>query len=632
MSAFADGDVISAKVQQALANGVRLAIGRTLLDVATEVALKPGTTVTLQVNRSESGVTLRVVPPATGGTQPAERAAGNPPPRDPASNEQVPRAPLPRAPAPDAQAARPQAIADAAARQSGTPAGTASPPATPASAGQPRPATEPTAAQTPRQAPAGAVAADGARASQGETIRQPGPGTGAAAAGDKGGAGVARGSPAQTPVRAAPAPAPPAAAMPSAPNPGGNPGGATAAQAILAGPGGGAGATQGASPSAGQIASATSAAALAQPQQGTGEANAAASSGRSPATSPAQPGTARAGSAQTGTTQASVAGSATGDAVAITRAQSVAVQGGLGPLFAHLAAVLADPTRPRLDRPADAAARHLLGLRLPADALSDPQRLQAGVKASGTFLEAALGKGQAAQGDLKSALLALANALRDAGEDGATQVPARAPLPQAGKNETAPQPPERHAAPQPQRPSAPALPLTAGADDVLRQLAADTQGALARVRLLQIASLPDTNGGPRPDPASDAQPRVWQTEVPVAIGRETSVLGLRIEEERRKRSDGGQEPVWRVRFAVDLPQAGAISAAITYTAPRISVALWAEREETSQALAAEASALRDVLQAADLDVEALDIQTGIGPAGARAQKPGAPGRLVDREG
>lgn len=166
----------------------------------------------------------------------------------------------------------------------------------------------------------------------------------------------------------------------------------------------------------------------------------------------------------------------------------------------------------------------------------------------------------------------------------------------------------------------------------MRQLAADTQGALARVRLLQIASLPDLDAGPRPDGAGDAQPRVWQMEVPVAAGRETTVLAVRVEEDRRKRTGEREGPVWRVRFAIDLPEAGAISAAITYTAPRISVALWAEREETSRVLAAEASTLGDALRAAELDVEAVDVETGTGPAALRAQKPGSPGRYIDREG
>ncbi|MEZ5877665.1 MAG: hypothetical protein R3D43_07865 [Tepidamorphaceae bacterium] len=63
------GDVVTARVQQAVANTARLAIGRAVIDVLTQVALKPGTTVALQVQRSDSGVTLQVVQPEAGQAQ-----------------------------------------------------------------------------------------------------------------------------------------------------------------------------------------------------------------------------------------------------------------------------------------------------------------------------------------------------------------------------------------------------------------------------------------------------------------------------------------------------------------------------------------------------------------------------------
>lgn len=235
LSEFADGDVISARVQQSLANGVRLAIGRTLLDVATQVPLKPGTTVRLVVNRSQSETTLRLLPEDTGArqspSQPARPSSAAQVPGQTAAAQALGNRTLP------AQAVPPQSTAHSAPVQAGasgppTEAGgqlATQSPAAPKAA----PAARSAAAQTPAAGPApGGSTTAGPTQAQGLESRQisssiaelPAAGS---SAGDSSRAGA-------QPVRGS---APPASAN-SAPAAGGQPGiappFATAARTIAA--------------------------------------------------------------------------------------------------------------------------------------------------------------------------------------------------------------------------------------------------------------------------------------------------------------------------------------------------------------------------------------------------------------
>lgn len=303
------------------------------------------------------------------------------------------------------------------------------------------------------------------------------------------------------------------------------------------------------------------------------------------------------------------------------RSQAATIQTGLAPLFANLSAVLAQPDKGRLDRNVETAARQLLGLRLPAADAGDATKLQKALQSSGLFKESLLARGlPPAEGDLKAALLSLRSILREVLDPAATRLP-------AGNARSQP-PPERDGNPQAQRPSASTLPSNADTQTVLRQLAGDTEGALARMRLLQMASLPDADGIPRQESSEQSQ-RVWQAELPLGDGRETRTLGIRIERDGRGRKGDQEAPVWRVRLALELEDAGPVSVAIAYSTPQISVGLWAERPETSAALSAGTPVLGEMLQAADLDVESIEVQTGNAPPG---QRKGQAGGFLDRRG
>ncbi len=307
--------------------------------------------------------------------------------------------------------------------------------------------------------------------------------------------------------------------------------------------------------------------------------------------------------------------------MAQAKTAAAAAQAGPAGLFADLAALIAQPQRATLPPAIEAAARHLFGLRVTPAAVSDPAGLRASVARAGPFLEAALARGQVVTGDQKAALLALRGLLQGFLGDKAAQAMPRA----AG---TAP-PPDRGGMPQAQQPATATLPVSAGAEEIARALLAGSEATLARLRLLQIANLPDSDGAPRADAATDAQPRTLQIELPLARGQETATLAIRIAQEESRRKDHGDERIWRVRFALDLAETGSVEAMVTYIARQVSVTVWAERDETAASLRAGLTELGDALAAAQLEIDEMAVLTGQAPPPDGAA---ASGRFVDRTG
>jgi hypothetical protein len=153
----------------------------------------------------------------------------------------------------------------------------------------------------------------------------------------------------------------------------------------------------------------------------------------------------------------------------------------------------------------------------------------------------------------------------------------------------------------------------------MRHLLADTDGAIARQTLLQVASLPD-----RVDAAAaridQAMPR-WNFEIPFATPQGTAMAQFEIS---RDGSTGGVEAakrVWRARFSLDIEPAGPVHALISLSGERTSVRLWAERPATSAQLRAGAAQLSQALGRAELqpgDIVIRDgapVQTASAPAG-----------------
>jgi hypothetical protein len=219
--------------------------------------------------------------------------------------------------------------------------------------------------------------------------------------------------------------------------------------------------------------------------------------------------------------------------------------------------------------------------------------------------------------------------LRTGAERAANEAPARAaqPLPgQQGQTARATSdapPPFRGAAPSPQPIAAPTLAPDAPPANIGRQLLEQTDAALARQTLLQVASLPD-----RPDlggASQSNQPR-WSFEIPFATPQGTAVAQFEISR------DGGNEVeaaspsrVWRARFTLDVEPAGPVHALVSLVGDKTAVRMWAERPETAAQLRAGAGALGDALRRAEL--EPGDILIG---DGAPPQPKMRAGRFLDR--
>jgi len=187
-----------------------------------------------------------------------------------------------------------------------------------------------------------------------------------------------------------------------------------------------------------------------------------------------------------------------------------------------------------------------------------------------------------------------------------------------------PPPPFRAALPSAQPAVPPSLtldmPLAAGVHHLLD----DTDAAIARQTLLQVASLPDRAdiAGPRTDPAA---PR-WNFEIPFATAAGTAIAQFEISRDGTGREIDAAKRVWRARFSLDVEPAGPIHALISLSGDKTSVRMWAERPATAMQLRAGASQLSQALSRAELQPGDIVIRDG-----APLQPSPAPaGHFLDR--
>ena len=199
--------------------------------------------------------------------------------------------------------------------------------------------------------------------------------------------------------------------------------------------------------------------------------------------------------------------------------------------------------------------------------------------------------------------------------------PTRGPAPPARET---PPPPFRGGPTHAQRPATPTLRSTADGPAVAEQLLQETRAALARGELLQAASLPDDRptpfeGGTTPRPESR-----WMFDLPFATPQGPAVAQFEISRDGAGQGPRGAEPVWRARFSVNLEPTGAVHAALSLTARRAAVTLWAERPERAAQLRGRVDELSRRLREAAETVE-VAVYAGAPPSPAPAT-----GRLVDQ--
>ena len=189
---------------------------------------------------------------------------------------------------------------------------------------------------------------------------------------------------------------------------------------------------------------------------------------------------------------------------------------------------------------------------------------------------------------------------------------------------TTPPPPFRGALPSAQPVASPSIAPDAPLATTAHHLLGDTDAAIARQTLLQVASLPDrvdTAAG-RLDPTT---PR-WNFEIPFVTLQGTAMAQFEI-----SRDGGGSEVeaakrVWRARFSLDVEPAGPVHALVSLSGDKTSVRMWAERPATAAQLRAGAAQLSQALSRAELQPGDIVIRDGTPPQPV----PAPAGHFLDR--
>jgi hypothetical protein len=187
-----------------------------------------------------------------------------------------------------------------------------------------------------------------------------------------------------------------------------------------------------------------------------------------------------------------------------------------------------------------------------------------------------------------------------------------------------PPPPFRGALPSAQPVASPSVVPNAPLPTVAHQLLDDTDAAIARQTLLQVASLPDRVdlAGVRLDPTA---PR-WNFEIPFATPQGTAIAQFEI-----SRDGGGNEVeaakrTWQARFSLNVEPAGPVHVLVSLSGDRTSVRMWAERSQTAAQLRAGAGELSQALSQAELSPGDIVIREGAPPQPAPAKA----GHFLDR--
>jgi hypothetical protein len=191
-------------------------------------------------------------------------------------------------------------------------------------------------------------------------------------------------------------------------------------------------------------------------------------------------------------------------------------------------------------------------------------------------------------------------------------------------NASTPPPPFRGALPSAQPVATSSLVQNGSLAATAHHLLDDTDAAIARQTLLQVASLPDRTdaSGNRIDPPVPH----WNFEVPFATPQGTAMAQFEI-----SRDGGGTEVdaakrTWQARFSLNVEPAGPVHALVSLTGDRTSVRMWAERPQTAAQLRAGAAELSQQLAKAELSPGDIVIREGAPPQVAPAKA----GHFLDR--
>jgi hypothetical protein len=185
-------------------------------------------------------------------------------------------------------------------------------------------------------------------------------------------------------------------------------------------------------------------------------------------------------------------------------------------------------------------------------------------------------------------------------------------------------PPFRGALPSAQAIAEPSLAPHAPLTETVHRLLDDTDAAIARQTLLQVASLPDRvdASGHRIDPTVPQ----WNFEIPFATPQGTAMAQFEISRDGDAETAESAKRAWRARFSLNVEPTGPVHALITLNGDKTSVRMWAERPETAAQLRAGLSELSQALTRAELTPGDIVVRDGTPPQQATAKA----GHFLDR--
>lgn len=245
--------------------------------------------------------------------------------------------------------------------------------------------------------------------------------------------------------------------------------------------------------------------------------------------------------------------------------------------------------------------------------------LQSGGAGSST-LAAALDAGPTAGATLNL----LQEALQELGSRRATATPKDILGGDVTVHTNTPPPPIRGALPTAQPVALPSIgPGTALATSA-HHLLENTDAAIARQTLLQVASLPD-----RIDLSNtkiDTSTPRWNFEIPFVTPQGTAMAQFEISRDGGAVEVEAAKRVWRARFSLDVEPAGPIHALVSLVGDKTSVRMWAERPATAAQLRADAGQLSQALSRAELKPGDIVVRDGA----PQQATPARAGHFLDR--
>lgn len=271
------------------------------------------------------------------------------------------------------------------------------------------------------------------------------------------------------------------------------------------------------------------------------------------------------------------------NALAALRQTNVTKQDGLSVLMANaLRAVASGNLPPQVQ----SAVQQLMAMHLPSDKVPSAADIKAALTGSGLFTESGLAKSEVPQ-DLKTAL----GQLNQAAKDWSAKTGGNTETPSSG---TSVPPPMKGGSPIAQPAASPTLPKGADAAMTAKLLADDSEAAVARQELLQLASLPE--------PSRNNAPR-YVVDVPLMTPQGATVAQLVIERDSHGSNTETPQPVWRVGLALNIEPLGPVRANLALSGDHAWVSIAAERPETLAQLQKSAGWLNEAFTSAALDAD-----------------------------